>query len=305
MIYYKGFDKNLKCHGFQYQVGETYKEENADLCYVGFHACEVPHDVFKHYSAGDGNKFHKVELEEISEQRDSDDSKVCAKKIKIGPEISVFQLVKISVKIFFEKFEFNKKINQAKEEKEKNAGNRGAANAGNRGAANAGNFGAANAGDCGAANAGDFGAANAGNRGAANAGNRGAANAGNCGAANAGDCGAANAGDCGAANAGNRGAANAGNRGAANAGDFGAAIVRHEGSASVKKEGVAIAFGKNAKARGDIGSVLVLCEYSDDFELINCKSRIVDGKKIKANIFYTLKNGKIIEAPDTATEVTC
>ena len=46
MKMYKGFDKDLKCRGYQYQIGRTEKEESAELCERGFHACVFPLDVF-------------------------------------------------------------------------------------------------------------------------------------------------------------------------------------------------------------------------------------------------------------------
>lgn len=35
---YKGFDKDLKCRGFQYEIGKEYEENAADICHKGFHA---------------------------------------------------------------------------------------------------------------------------------------------------------------------------------------------------------------------------------------------------------------------------
>ena len=160
---YKGFDKNLKCRDFQYEIGKEYETERAELHREGFHFCENPHDVLNYYSAGDGNRFAVVEASEVSDEK-GDDSKRVSKRISVKAEISVFEICRIAVSAFFENFGFRKKIESADTN---NAGDCGAANAGDYGAANAGDCGAANAGDCGAANAGDCGAANAGNCGAA------------------------------------------------------------------------------------------------------------------------------------------
>jgi len=171
--FYKGFNENLTCRGFQYEEGKTYEENEADLCHKGFHACEDPLDCFSYYEPRH-SQFREVILEGISDQRE-DDSKVCAKKITIGARLNFSQLVKAS----FE-FRWSKTTLEP-----------GASATGYQGAASA-------TGDCGAASATGYqGAASAtGNCGAASAtGTRGAASAtGDCGAASAtGDCGAASA----------------------------------------------------------------------------------------------------------------
>ena len=124
---------------------------------------------------------------------------------------------------------------------------------------------------------------------AANAGNYGAANAGNYGAANAGNCGAANAGDCGAANAGNHGAANAGNYGAATS----------RGSSSVGKSGIAISRGNGVKAKGALGAILLIAEeYDDNCDIKDWSAAVVDGNTIKANTWYTVKDGVFTEVEE-------
>lgn len=94
---YKGFDKNMKCRGFQYQEGESYHDETAELCESGFHACEMPLDVLKYYAPGDGSIYREVELDEVSQEKWSDDTKICAKTIKIGAEIGIPGLVKAQI----------------------------------------------------------------------------------------------------------------------------------------------------------------------------------------------------------------
>ena len=123
------------------------------------------------------------------------------------------------------------------------------------------------------------------------------ATAGDSGAATAGDSGAATAGNSGAATAGNFGAATAGDSGAATAGNFGAATSR--GSASVGTNGIACARSEAPMARGGIGAVLVLVEEpSSRYNIAHWKAIEVDGKSVKADTWYRLKNGELMEAGD-------
>ena len=92
---YKGFNKDMTCRGFQFEEGKTYEESNASLCKCGFHACEMPLDVFGYYPPAT-SEYHEVELEEVSDER-RDDSKVCAKRIKIGAKLSIAKIVKAQV----------------------------------------------------------------------------------------------------------------------------------------------------------------------------------------------------------------
>ena len=133
---YKGFDPELKCRGFQFEVGKSYEEPEAKLCEKGFHACENPLDVFGYYAPAD-SRFCEVELEDETGES-SDDSKKCGKKIHIGAEIGIKGIVEAGVKFIFDKVDW-------KNAKESNTGDRSVAtNTGDRSVAtNTGNWSAA------------------------------------------------------------------------------------------------------------------------------------------------------------------
>ena len=136
--------------------------------------------------------------------------------------------------------------------------------------------------------------ATAGDGGAATAGYRGAATAGDGGAATAGDRGAATAGNYGAATAGDSGAATAGDSGAATAGNYGAATAR--GKASTGFNGLSVARGSNVQVKGGIGAILVIAEErGDTYDIVDWKAVLVDGEVVKADTWYRLENGELVE----------
>ena len=136
--------------------------------------------------------------------------------------------------------------------------------------------------------------ATAGYRGAATAGDSGAATAGDRGAATAGNYGAATAGYRGAATAGDSGAATAGDRGAATAGNYGAATAR--GKASTGFNGLSVARGSNVQVKGGIGAILVIAEErGDTYDIVDWKAVLVDGEVVKADTWYRLENGELVE----------
>lgn len=81
---YKGFDKDLKCRGYQYKIGESYTHDgNPSVCNSGFHACENPLDVLDYYNDIDG-KYCVVEQ---SGKIEKEDRKIASSEIKIKAEI--------------------------------------------------------------------------------------------------------------------------------------------------------------------------------------------------------------------------
>ena len=202
---YKGFDKDLKCRGFQYEIGKEYETDTAKACESGFHACENPLDVLDYYPPADSRYCEVEQSGEID--KDSDDSKIASTKIKIGAEIGLSGLINAGVNFIFERAKSQER------------------------------------------NTGDLSAAT-------------------------------NTGYCSAAT-------NTGNRSAATVG---------------KGDSVAIATGYRSKARAGLGSAIVLCERGEwngrTYPLINIKAAIIDGEKLKADTFYTLKNGEFVEVTD-------
>ena len=109
--YYKGFNKDMTCRGFQFEEGKTYEEPEAKLCEKGFHACENPLDCWNYYDILD-DVFHEVELNGVSAERNADDTKVCARKITVGARLDMKGIVKASVDFVMESVKgcFDKKL---------------------------------------------------------------------------------------------------------------------------------------------------------------------------------------------------
>ncbi|MGN0929318.1 MAG: hypothetical protein ACI4N3_01620, partial [Alphaproteobacteria bacterium] len=94
VIAYKGFNKDLTCRGFQYEIGKEYEEENVSVCESGFHACENPLDVLDFYGDINNNRFCKVEQ---SGKINRDNKKQASSKIKVVAEIGFAGLFKAGI----------------------------------------------------------------------------------------------------------------------------------------------------------------------------------------------------------------
>ena len=92
---YKGFNKDMTCMGFRFEEGKTYEEQKAELCRKGFHACAMPLDCLNYYHLNN-SVYHEVDLDEVDPRREND-SKVCGKKIRIGAQLSIGDIVKASI----------------------------------------------------------------------------------------------------------------------------------------------------------------------------------------------------------------
>ena len=127
---YKGFNPDLTCRGFQYEVGKEYEEKNAKSCNSGFHFCENPFDVFGYYApCGENGMNRFCEVEGSGEFDTSESDKIACTKIRIGAEIGLKGIIDAGVKFIMEKVKWE-------DCKESNTGDQSAAtNTGNYSAA--------------------------------------------------------------------------------------------------------------------------------------------------------------------------
>ena len=93
---YKGFDENMQCRGYQYEVGKDYEiDGDIKCCSRGFHACKSPMEVWDHYDMLN-SRFAEVEQSgKIDEEEKS--TKVCSSHIKIKAELKLSDTINIGV----------------------------------------------------------------------------------------------------------------------------------------------------------------------------------------------------------------
>ena len=138
---FKGFDKDLKCRDYQYEVGKKFEEEGKiEACSKGFHFCENPLDVLGYYPpyGEKGSNRYCIVKGSGNIDRDGDDTKVACSKLYISAEIGLKGIIEAGVKFILDKVNWkdNKKSNTGNYSAATNTGYRSAAtNTGDRSAA--------------------------------------------------------------------------------------------------------------------------------------------------------------------------
>ena len=93
---YKAFDKNMKCRGFQYEVGKEYEMDGEiKCCNRGFHACKSPMEVWDYYDILNSRYAEVEQSGKIDEEENS--TKVCSSHIKIKAELKLADIIKVGV----------------------------------------------------------------------------------------------------------------------------------------------------------------------------------------------------------------
>ncbi|HAK0521627.1 TPA: hypothetical protein ACOR8Z_000253 [Salmonella enterica] len=147
IVTFKGFNKDLKCRGFQFAIGETFHHDGkVEACGSGFHACECPFDVFSYYPPAESRYAETISFG-ITDSEEGGDTKIASSSITIKDELTLPQFIQRGIEWIWSK------IDKSLEQQIMCGSWSAATNTGNRSAAT-------NTGDCSAAT-------NTGNRSAA------------------------------------------------------------------------------------------------------------------------------------------
>ena len=314
---FKGFDKDLKCRGFQYTEGEEYETDQKPVrcTSTGFHFCEDALDVFSYYPPLT-SKFHEAIGSGDVDRVKNEDSKIAVSKIKIGAEISLFQMIKLGVECILKRV----KATTGDSAHSATTGNSAhSATTGNSAhsattgdyahSATTGNYAhsATTGNSAHSATTGNSAhSATTGN--SAHSATTGdyahSATTGNSAhSATTGDYAhSATTGD--SAHSATTGdyahSATTGNYAHSATTGYSAhsATTGHSAhSATTGKESIACGLGIDNVAKASIGSWIVLAEYKENSREVKCvKSAKIDGKKLLPDTFYALKNGKFVKS---------
>ena len=294
---YKGFNKDLTCTPadgvkFQYEEGKTYTEESTDLCKKGFHACEMPLNCFSYYPPA-GSVYHEVDLEEVSEKRDTDSKRV-GKKITIGLRLDIAGLIKAQ-------FEWVKK--QTKNEYR--GGYQSALTGGYQSALTGGDQSALTGGDQSALTGGYQSALTGGRQSALTGGYQSALTGGYQSALTGGYQSALTGGDQSALTGGYQSALTGG-RQSALTGGYQSALTGGDQSALTGGDRSALTGGSASVLRGGEGSrfcgglwSVFACEIIDKLDnIVGMAVAVVDGETIKPDTWYKVENGEFVEVKE-------
>lgn len=94
---FKGTDKDMKCQGFQYEIGKHYiYDGRVEECICGYHLCKSLSNVFYYYTLnGKKNRFFKVRA--LVKKQENDNYGMCYMyldtNIKIGEKLVAKEII--------------------------------------------------------------------------------------------------------------------------------------------------------------------------------------------------------------------
>ncbi|RXW27761.1 hypothetical protein DM877_17955 [Enterobacter cloacae] len=105
IVTYKGFNKDLQCRDFQFEIGKTFKHEGkVEACGSGFHACESPFDVFGYYYPA-GSRFAETISFGVTDREEGGDTKIASASITIKAELTLPQFIQRGIEWIWSKID--------------------------------------------------------------------------------------------------------------------------------------------------------------------------------------------------------
>ncbi|EAN1135563.1 hypothetical protein LZU25_002597 [Salmonella enterica] len=105
IVTFKGFNKDLKCRDFQFEIGKTFHHDGkVEACGSGFHACEFPFDVFSYYSPAD-SRFAETISFGITDREEDGDTKIASASITIKAELTIPQFIQRGIEWIWSKID--------------------------------------------------------------------------------------------------------------------------------------------------------------------------------------------------------
>ncbi|ECY4161618.1 hypothetical protein AU844_23290 [Salmonella enterica subsp. enterica serovar Braenderup] len=105
MVTFKGFNKDLKCRGFQFAIGETFHHDGkVEACGSGFHACECPFDVFSYYPPAESRYAETISFG-ITDSEEGGDTKIASSSITIKDELTLPQFIQRGIEWIWSKID--------------------------------------------------------------------------------------------------------------------------------------------------------------------------------------------------------
>ncbi|EAU7106851.1 hypothetical protein E0519_02565, partial [Salmonella enterica subsp. enterica serovar Potsdam] len=105
IVTFKGFNKDLKCRDFQFEIGKTFHHDGkVEACGSGFHACECPFDVFSYYSPADSRFAEPISFG-ITDREEDGDTKIASASITIKAELTLPQFIQRGIEWIWSKID--------------------------------------------------------------------------------------------------------------------------------------------------------------------------------------------------------
>lgn len=105
IVTFKGFNKDLKCRGFQFAIGETFHHDGkVEACGSGFHACECPFDVFSYYPPAESRYAETISFG-ITDSEEGGDTKIASSSITIKDELTLPQFIQRGIEWIWSKID--------------------------------------------------------------------------------------------------------------------------------------------------------------------------------------------------------